>query len=83
LTEQQNIADMAASTLAAIDRMDEGLDANHPERDAILNLKRAAEQAVIDGLRGALAIADAARSVRNAVTEVKIDAVNQAAQSGA
>ncbi len=78
---QQNIAAMAASTLDAIERIDEGMGENHPERHAIRNLKQAAQQSVIDGLRGALSIADAARNVRSAVTVVKIEAGNHAANS--
>lgn len=83
MESQQNIADMMTSTLHAIERIDEGMDENHPERHAIRNLKLAAEQSVIEGLKGALAIADAARNVRQAVAEVKTEAVAQAPQDHA
>lgn len=72
---------MAKATFAAIERMDEGIDSSHPEYHAVQKLKHAAEQAAIEGLRGALAIAEAARNVRQAVAEVKVDAVAQAPQS--
>lgn len=81
MSEQQNMQQMAEATFAAIERMDEGIDTSHPEYQAIQNLKQAAEQAVIEGLRGALTIADAARNVRQAVAEVKVDAAAQAPQS--
>ena len=72
---------MAEATFAAIARMDEGIDASHPEHHAVQKMKQAAEQAVIEGLRGALAMADAARNVRQAVAEVKVDAVAQTPQT--
>lgn len=68
MSDQNNLPEMAAATIAAIQRMDEGVTADHPEYHAIGNLKRAAEQAVIDGLRSALAIAESAHNVRDAVT---------------
>lgn len=69
MSEQNNIPEMAAATIAAIQRIDEGVTADHPEYHAIGNLKCAAEQAVIDGLQHALAIAESARNVRDAVTK--------------
>lgn len=72
---------MAEATFAAIERMDEGIDTSHPEYHAVQKLKHAAEQAVIEGLRGALAIAEAARNVRQAVADVKDDAANSSGHS--
>jgi hypothetical protein len=71
MSGQRSIADMAVDTLAAIQRMDKDIGLDNPERHAIREMKRAAELAVTEGLRVAMAIVHAADSVRAAVEEVQ------------
>lgn len=70
MSGQQSIADMAVSALAAIQGMDEGMGVVEPERHAIREMKRAAEQAITDACRLALSIAWASRTVRKVASEL-------------
>jgi hypothetical protein len=71
MSQQQSLADIAVSTLAAIKAMDERVSTEDPERFAIWELKRAAEQAALSGLQLASSIAYSARNVREAIADAK------------
>jgi hypothetical protein len=74
---QQSLADVAVSTLAAINVMADGISTDDPERHAVWALKRAAEQAVLNGLQTAGDIVRAARDAREAVADAKKEAAEK------
>ena len=74
---QESIADIAVSTLAGIKAIGDGISNDDPERHAIRAMKRAAEQAVLNGLQIADDIIRAARDVREAVADTKKEAAER------
>lgn len=66
-----SIADQAIAALSAVQRMDEGIDLEHPERHAVRELKRAAEQAMLDAFRLATSLAFTAQTVREVAKELQ------------
>lgn len=66
-----SLADTAIDTLAEIRQIDSNLDPDAPERLVIREMKRAAEQAVAEGLRLAANIARSAREVREVIAETR------------
>lgn len=67
----QSLAELAVLTLAEIQRLDFDVPADAPERYAVWAMKEAAEQAIEQGLKVALAIARGTKHARDAVAEVQ------------
>ena len=65
MAESMSLADQAVQALAMVKAMDEGIELKHPERHAVRNLKRIAEQSIGDGLRRAIDLAWQAKDLRD------------------
>ncbi len=71
MAETMSLADQAVQALAMVRAMDEGLDMEHPERHAVRNLKRLAEQTIAAAMRTAIDMAWQAKDLRDMVRAVE------------
>lgn len=73
MAENMSLADQAVQALAMVKAMDEGLDMEHPERHAVRNLQRLAEQEMAAGFRMAIDLAWQAKDLRKLAREIEAD----------
>ncbi len=71
MAENMTLADQAVQALAMVKAMDEGLELEHPERHAIRNLKRTAQNVLEAGLRYAIDLAWQADDLRKLAREIE------------
>ena len=64
MANNESLADQAVDTIAAIRKMTEGVDNEHPERHAIREMKRVAESIIGGALTQARALADTAERLQ-------------------
>lgn len=66
-----SLADQAVQALAMVKAMDEGLDIENPERHAVRNLQRLAEQEIAAGFRIAIDLAWQAKDLRKLAVDIE------------
>ena len=75
MAENMSLADQAVQALAMVKAMDEGIDLQHPERYAIRNMQRVAQQVIEAGLRSAIDLAWQAQDLRKLARDVEASAL--------
>lgn len=78
--EHPSLADKAVDTIAAVRVMGDGLGMEHPERHAVRDLKRAAEEILETALRQARSLAYTAASLSTDMR--KLETERAAAKKG-
>lgn len=74
MAENMSLADQAVQALAMVKDMDAGLDMEHPERHAVRNLQRLAEQQIAAGFRIAIDLAWQSKDLRKLVVDIDASA---------
>ena len=74
MAENMSLADQAVQALAMVKAMDAGLDMEHPERHAVRNLQRLAEQQIAAGFRIAIDLAWQSKDLRKLVVDIDASA---------
>ena len=71
MAENMSLADQAVQALAMVKAMDEGVELEHPERHAVRNMKRVAEQTIATAMRTAIDLAWQAKDLREMMRGVE------------
>lgn len=71
MAQNMSLADQVIQALADVRQMDDGIYTDCPERNAIWNLKRLAEQAIADAMRAATELAWQAKAIRKMAREIE------------
>ena len=83
MAENMSLADQVIQALAEVRGMDAGMEMEHPERHAVRNLKRVAEQLIAGAMRTAIDLAWQAKDIREMTRAIETDKTPNVEVTGA